>query len=125
MQNETLTLAEAKSAHPGAHIQVIDRSNSEGEVAPAIYVWAAEADSENDDGAKCVALYWLGHSFDVTDGTDTWTEQAADLDALEAILRGRSAPDAGYDDPDFGPADVNYEILDGNGECLRAVTVSI
>ncbi len=64
-------------------------------------------------------------TFDVTDGTDTWPEQAADLDALEAILRGRSAIDAGYDDPDFGPADVHYEILDGDGEILRAVTVNI
>ena len=55
---ETLSLSDAKAAHAGCHIEVIERSYGE-DARPAIYVWGSEADAENDDGSKAVALYWM------------------------------------------------------------------
>ncbi len=59
----TITIDTARQLHPDCEVfEVIDRAipnDPELQCAPAIHVWATEADAENDDGAKCVAIYWL------------------------------------------------------------------
>ena len=59
---ETLTLKAAQNTHNNCEVvEVIDRADNDGAAQPAIYVWQTAADAENDDGARCVAIYWLGN----------------------------------------------------------------
>lgn len=122
MTNKTITLADAKTAHPDAHIEVFERADSEGEGRVAIYVWPSEEAAENDDGSRCDAIYWLNPEFEVSDGTHTWTMEGT-VDEIAAELRGQTREEAGFD-ADMPSCDMTYDILDLDRDILRSVTVS-
>lgn len=53
------TLEAVLASHPGAHVEVIDRADSEGVARAAVFAWDSEELSRYDDGANAVAIYWL------------------------------------------------------------------
>ena len=101
---KTITVADAEAAHPGAHIKVIDRSDSEGCAHPAIYVWETEAESEYCDGSGCIEIYWMGRIYVAPTITNSqirearkWAGVAGDWDMVDLCDLALSGDDDARD----------------------------